>query len=113
MSTQDSRKGRAPVLALLLALAPMASTVWAAEHEVQILKYTFTPAELTIKPGDTVTWLNVEKRVSHSVLFSATGEESERFFPGEQWSRTFDQAGRFDYRCGPHPEMKGAVIVAP
>lgn len=39
MSRQDSRKGRAPVLALLLALAPMASTAWAAEHEVQILKY--------------------------------------------------------------------------
>ncbi len=103
----------ASVLALLLALTPMASAVWAAEHEVQILKYAYTPAELTIKPGDTVTWLNVEKRVSHSIVFIATGEESERFFPGEQWSRTFDQAGRFDYRCGPHPEMKGVVIVAP
>ena len=127
MSTQDRANNSVPrrtlmrrvprtgasVLALLLALTPMASAVWAAEHEVQIFKYAYTPAELTIKPGDTVTWLNVEKRVSHSVVFSATGEESERFFPGEQWSRTFDQAGRFDYRCGPHPEMKGVVIVAP
>ena len=58
MSRQDSRKGRAPVLALLLALTPMVNTAWAAEHEVQILKYTFTPGELTTKPGDTVTWLN-------------------------------------------------------
>ena len=103
----------APVLAMMLALGSMASTVSAAEHEVRILKYAYTPAELTIKPGDTVTWLNVEKRVSHSIVFIATGEESERFFPGEQWSRTFEQAGRFDYRCGPHPEMKGVVIVAP
>ena len=60
-----------------------------------------------------MTWVNAEKRVSHSVLFSATGEESERFFPGEQWSRRFDQAGRFEYRCGPHPEMKGLIVVEP
>ena len=112
LRAQLRRMSRAGFAALLLALASTGSTAWAAEHEVQIFKYAYTPAELTIKPGDTVTWLNVEKRVSHSVLFTATGEESERFFPGEQWSRTFDQAGRFDYRCGPHPEMKGVVIVA-
>ncbi len=99
--------------ALALVLASLAATVSAAEHEVQILKYAYTPAEITIKPGDTVTWVNGEKRVSHSVVFNATGEESERFFPGEQWSRTFDEAGRFDYHCGPHPEMKGVVIIAP
>ena len=97
----------------VLALALMAGTTVAAEHQVQIYKYAYTPAELTIQPGDTVTWVNAEKRVSHSVLFSATGEESERFFPGEQWSRRFDQAGRFEYRCGPHPEMKGLIVVEP
>lgn len=83
----------------------------AAEHEVQISAYKFEPAELTIKRGDTVVWVNREKRVSHSVLFSGTGEESERFFPDEKWSRVFDEPGRFEYGCGPHPEMSGVVIV--
>ena len=101
------------LLAGALLSAGLTGVVAAAEHAVVIEKYNFSPTELRIRKGDTVTWANNEKRVSHSVLFIGSGEESERFFPGEQWSRTFDQAGRFDYRCGPHPEMKGAVIVAP
>src|SRR5690606_37649757 len=95
--------------ALLVAGFPAA--VAAAEHEVVIEKYTFSPAELRIRKGDTVTWANNEKRVSHSVLFIGRSEESERFFPGEKWSRVFPEAGRFEYRCGPHPEMLGVVIV--
>ena len=39
------------------------------------------------------------------------GRESERLFPDESWQREFTQAGRYPYTCGPHPEMKGVVIV--
>lgn len=84
----------------------------AAEHEVSISDYKYQPAEIHIRAGDTVTWVNREKRTSHSVLFVANGEESERFFPDEKWSRTFPERGRFEYRCGPHPEMSAVVIVA-
>lgn len=83
----------------------------AAEHEIGIADYSFSPAELRVAQGDTVTWINREKRTSHSVLFQDTGEESERFFPGEKWQRVFAQPGRYEYHCGPHPEMKGVVIV--
>ncbi|ENO85263.1 cupredoxin domain-containing protein [Thauera linaloolentis] len=110
MQTKSIARG---LRAGLLATALAGGAAVAAEHEVRIVQYAYAPAELTIKAGDTVTWINGEKRVSHSVLFSATGEESERFFPGERWSRTFDQPGRFEYRCGPHPEMKGLVVVEP
>jgi len=99
--------------ALSVAALLFAGGALAAEHEVQIAQYTYTPAELTIKVGDTVTWINGEKRVSHSVFFDATRDESERFFPGERWSRTFDRPGRIEYRCGPHPEMKGVIVVEP
>ncbi len=94
---------------LLLLLG--ANGAQAAEHQVTAEKYTFTPAELHVRRGDTVKWTNNEKRVSHSVLFVGTGQESDRFFPGESWSRTFDEAGRYEYHCGPHPEMTGVVIV--
>ncbi|NMG45183.1 plastocyanin [Aromatoleum toluvorans] len=83
----------------------------AADHEIAVAEYKFHPAELRVAKGDKVTWINREKRTSHSVLFDAGGEESARFFPGETWSRTFSEGGRFEYHCGPHPEMKGVVIV--
>jgi len=93
------------------ALACLQGVAMAAEHEVRISDYRFEPTELRVRVGDTVTWINEEKRTSHSVLFIARGEESERFFPGERWSRAFPETGRFEYRCGPHPEMLGVVIV--
>jgi plastocyanin len=93
-------------LLTVCAPAPGAQTV-----EVQIRDYRFEPATVTIRAGDTVRWINAEKRVSHSVYFTSPALESERLFPGEAWSRTFPEAGRQPYRCGPHPEMEGMVVV--
>ena len=80
--------------------------------EVTIKDYRFAPQDVRIKAGDTVRWTNREKRTSHSVLFPAEGGlESERMFPDEHWQRTFVQPGTYRYRCGPHEEMTGSVIV--
>jgi plastocyanin len=81
--------------------------------EVGIADYRYSPAELRIKPGTTVRWTNREKRTSHSILFlGPDGFESDRLFPGESYSRTFERPGRHEYSCGPHPEMKGSIEVA-
>jgi plastocyanin len=83
--------------------------------EVIIQGYKYEPAELNVKVGTTVRWVNKEKRTSHSVIWSGPmgGLQSERFFPGESYEHTFDKPGVYPYVCGPHPEMKGAVIVTP
>ena len=100
---------------LLLMQAPVcAAGDVPTEVTVTIKEYTFTPATVTVKVGGTVTWLNDEKRTSHSVWFKEPpADESERFFPGETWSRTFDKPGTYTYGCGPHPEMHGVVEVVP
>ncbi len=95
------------LLALVSVFATAQQTV-----EVTVQEYRFTPQEVRIKAGDTVTWVNREKRTSHSVLFPAeNGLESERLFPDERWQRAFKQPGTYNYRCGPHEEMKGVVVV--
>jgi plastocyanin len=100
---------RASVLLVLVSFSVFAEQT----VEVGIEKYTFTPAEVSIRVGDTVKWVNREKRTSHSVLFPAEGgRESERMFPDESWQRQFTQPGRYPYTCGPHPEMKGLVVVS-
>ncbi len=98
-------------MAALLA-APLLA-VAGGNAEVRIVEYTFNPPELKVKAGTTVTWVNDEKRASHSVIFlGPAGFESERMFPGESWSRTFDKPGRYPYSCGPHPEMRGLIEVS-
>jgi len=79
---------------------------------VEIYKFKFIPAEVTLDKGDTVLWINKEKRQYHSVWFEQLGEpEPDYLFPGDSMRRTFDQAGDFPYRCGPHPEMTGRITV--
>ena len=84
---------------------------------VKLYKYNFCPANITVKPGTTVRWVNVDKRTSHSVwLKEASVDESERFFPEETWQYTFENPGTFPYLCGPHWKeegMKGFVRVEP
>jgi plastocyanin len=99
---------RVPGLLVLVSVCALAQQT----VEVTIQDYKFQPAEIRIKAGDTVKWTNREKRTSHSVLFPAeNGLESERLFPDESWQRTFAQPGSYSYRCGPHEEMKGLVLV--
>lgn len=102
----------AGALAAALFAAPAAR---AQTAEVRVEDYKYQPAELTVKVGTTVRWTNHEKRTSHSVIWlgPAGGFESERFFPGESYQRKFDQPGTYPYTCGPHPEMKGVVVVTP
>lgn len=100
---------RAPLLLALFSISALAQNV----TEVRIEGYKYVPSDVAIKLGDSVRWINHEKRTSHSVVFPAEGGlESERMFPEESWERRFEKAGRYEYHCGPHPEMKGLIVVS-
>jgi plastocyanin len=98
---------------LLLSLM-VSSALAATTHEIEIFKFKFLPAEITIEAGDTIRWTNKEKRQYHSVWFEQLGEkEPDYLFPGDFYERTFDEAGDLPYRCGPHPKMTGMVHITP
>ncbi len=87
-------------------------------HVVKMYKYTFCPPQVTIKQGESVRWVNVDKRTSHSVWFRDEGKpESDRIFPDpeEKVEMKFDlPPGEYPYLCGPHWQsdgMIGKVIV--
>lgn len=89
-----------------------AKTVAAETVTVEIKKFEFIPAHLTVKQGTTVRWLNAESRQYHSVWFETLDkEETDYFFPEETYEKTFLTPGTYQYRCGPHERMKGTVVV--
>lgn len=92
-------------------LTPGAARATNSVVEVEIKGNLFIPETVTIRAGTTVRWTNKERRTTHSVLFPAESLESERMLPDESWQRRFDKPGRHPYTCGPHPEMKGLVVV--
>lgn len=115
LSAAESLRSQSAWRSSVLVVAMLAPIMGATQQtvDVRVEGNRFHPSAVSILAGDTVRWVNHEKRTSHSVLFpAAQGGESDRFFPGESWQKRFDTPGQFDYRCGPHPEMTGTVNVA-
>ena len=99
------------IVCFILLLVPRA--VLADEVvDVSIKGFKFIPAIITVKKGTKIRWTNNEKRQYHSVWFEKNGDpEADYFFPEEFYEKSFENVGSFPYRCGPHPEMLGEVIV--
>ena len=79
---------------------------------VEMKGFKFVPPEITVKVGDTVRWINTEKRQYHTVWFKVQGdEESQIKFPDEYFEKTFDEPGTYPYVCGTHEESHDMVGV--
>lgn len=89
-------------------------TVKPAEtSKVVIQNFAYTPANITVKKGTTVTWTNNDS-VGHTVTSdddSALSFDSKTLNKGQTFSTTFDKVGSFSYHCTPHPNMTGSVTV--
>jgi len=82
----------------------------AAGNEVIIEGNAFKPDNLTIKAGDTVTWINNDS-YNHTVKDNDATFESGKIGSGQKYSFTFDKEGTYDYICGVHTFMKGTITV--
>ncbi len=96
------------LIILMAVLVSITSIASADTAQVLIKNSKFQPAEITIKPGDTVTWTHPGP-VGHTVKFADS--ESPILKNGASYSKTFDKPGTYPYECGIHPSMKGTVIV--
>jgi plastocyanin len=76
---------------------------------------TFSPANVTIGAGGTVTW-QFTGGTRHNVTFSGTaptGGNIPDTDPGGSAARTFAAAGTYSYTCTRHAGMNGTVVVQP
>ncbi len=86
-------------------------------HSVDVTNNKYTPAVITISPGDEVTWTNSEgfHNVNGTTGTYPGNPESFGNNTGTGWtfSHTFNTPGVYDYQCDPHVNlgMVGQVIV--
>jgi amicyanin len=98
-----------PIVGAMLAVASVAAQD--ATNVITIDNFTFTPPELTVAVGTTVTWVNHDD-IPHSVVNKDKVFRSKAALDtDDSFSYTFASAGTFDYFCGLHPHMVGKVIV--
>jgi plastocyanin len=107
-------------MGLLAAVASAAmihgnSIVRAAEQKnvgpsIAIDNFSFTPKEITVAPGTTITWVNHDD-VPHTVVSPDKKFRSKALNTDEEFSFTFTDAGTYSYFCSVHPMMTGKIIV--
>ncbi|MBP3964940.1 cupredoxin domain-containing protein [Paenibacillus lignilyticus] len=80
-------------------------------YTVEIKEFAFTVSSLTIRPGDTVKFINRDK-VKHTATADDGSFDTGLFGLDEEKSVTFDTEGEFSYYCAPHPAMQATIIVS-
>jgi len=111
--TNTASTSAAPSATTAVKAAPArAVAAKAATKSVMIMNYAFSPAALTVKVGDTVTWTNMDE-APHTVTVSSGPVKfaSPTLQKGETFTYTFTKAGAYSYYCAVHPDMKATVTV--
>ena len=80
-----------------------------AVTNVSIVNFAFSPANVTIRVNDSVTWRWVGS--PHSTTSDPGLWESGVLGAGSTFTRTFTSPGNFPYHCSVHPFMTGAIAV--
>jgi plastocyanin len=106
-------------LLLTTALTLLAVPAFAKEYTITASGMSFEPSNLTIQPGDTVTFVDEENK-KHDVMFVNVPKGVDEMImspmmkkKGDKFSYTFNVPGTYQYHCHPHEElgMKGTLIV--
>jgi plastocyanin len=85
-------------------------TVGGQDEAVAISDFAFTPGNLSVPVGATVSWTNRDS-AAHDATSRDGSWRTATLSRGETGSVTFDSAGEYDYFCTIHPSMKAHLSV--
>ena len=83
----------------------------ASAVQVTIQDFAYTPATVTIKVGQSVTWTNEDPSPHTATARDREVLQSGTLKQGESFTQTFDTPGTYEYFCEFHANMKGVIIV--
>ena len=96
-----------PVTALLYADAPAFADGGAS---VTIKNFDYSPMNLAVAAGTTVTWKNLDGEV-HTVVSVDGTFRSQALDQNDTFSFTFNKPGTYKYVCSIHPKMMATITV--
>ena len=70
----------------------------------------FQPSEITVEPGETVTFVHRDGSVSHTITADNGEFTSGQMTGGDTFTVTLDETGSVSYHCENHPDRMTAVI---
>ncbi|HSC19300.1 MAG TPA: cupredoxin family copper-binding protein [Rhizomicrobium sp.] len=96
--------------ALALALLPASAPAWAEGNLVVMKNFDYSPMELTIAAGTTVTWKNLDGE-PHTVVSVDGAFRSPALDQNDTFKFTFAKPGVYKYVCSIHPKMMAKITV--
>jgi plastocyanin len=78
---------------------------------VLIQGFKFKPANITIKRGTKVRWINKDGTQHTATANNGRSFNSGLLRKGERYSHRFKSTGKKPYHCKPHPFMRGSITV--
>ena len=100
---------KSAILACALLTASLTSA-YAADAVIVMKNFDFSPMDMTIAPGTTVTWKNMDGE-PHTVASRDGLFRSPALDQNDTYTFKFDHAGVFKYICSIHPKMMGTITV--
>lgn len=82
----------------------------ADETKVAIDNFVFSPAQVSVRTGTRVVFVNHDD-IPHSIVLEDGKVRSKALDTDDSFAFVFDKPGEFIYFCGLHPYMKGAIVV--
>jgi plastocyanin len=80
----------------------------AEDHTTEIRGLAFNPDQITVRAGDSVTWVNHDSDRHH---LQGDGFESKDLASGNTFSVEFSEPAQIAYHCTIHTYMEGKVVV--
>jgi plastocyanin len=78
---------------------------------ISIQNFSFKPANITIKRGTKVRWINKDSTAHTATANNGRSFDSGRLGKGQRYTHTFKSAGKKSYHCKIHPDMRASVVV--
>ena len=105
------KPGRFASIALAVVLLSIVVPAHAATIEITMENLVISPAEVSAKVGDTITWIN--KDVFAHTATAKSGDFDVMLPPKKSATSVLRKAGTVDYYCRYHPNMKATLKVEP
>ncbi len=81
------------------------------KNKIEIKDFAFNPPTITVKSGETITWINRDEEPHTIVSVEKQFKKSPALDTDQQYTVTAGAPGTYSYFCSVHPKMTGTIIV--
>ncbi len=88
-----------------------ANSTSSKQNRIEIKDFAFNPQTLTVKSGETVTWINRDEEPHTVVSVGKKFKKSTALDTDQEFTITAGAPGTYTYFCSVHPKMTGTIVV--